>query len=119
MDLALAQLKALSDQNRLRLVYALSHTPEICACQFNELLDVKGATTSNHLAQLAQAGIVEGEKFGRWIYFRLSPTAPKDLLDWTLREFSKSQIAKEDKQKIKQIMMHNPVDLCRTQRGEI
>jgi len=43
-------LKALSDQNRLRVVAALLSEPELCACQIKELLNVTGATVSRHLA---------------------------------------------------------------------
>ena len=57
--------KALSDQNRLRVVAALTNCPELCACQITELLQVSGATGSRHLEILIAAGLVDRRKEGR------------------------------------------------------
>ena len=61
--------KALSDQNRLRVVMALMTYDELCACQITEFLQISGATVSRHLGLLANAGIVSSRKEGRWVIF--------------------------------------------------
>lgn len=71
MKKTVSLLKALSDQNRLRVVAALLSSNELCACQIKELLKVTGATVSRHLALLIQTGIVDSRKDGRWVYYRL------------------------------------------------
>lgn len=71
-DLA-ALLKALADPVRLRLLsmIATSPTGELCACDLPEALGRSQPTTSHHLSQLVQSGLVEREQRGKWAWFRL------------------------------------------------
>jgi len=68
-----AQLKALADPVRLRLVsmIATSATGEICACDLPAILDRSQPTVSHHLSQLVNAGILEREQRGKWAWFRM------------------------------------------------
>ena len=67
------QLKALADPTRIRLVSMLATTPtgELCACDLPEMLGKSQPTTSHHLKQLIDAGLVEREQRGKWAWFRL------------------------------------------------
>lgn len=69
-----AQLKALADPVRLRLVsmMATAATGEVCACDLPAILDKSQPTVSHHLTQLANAGIIEREQRGKWAWFRLN-----------------------------------------------
>jgi ArsR family transcriptional regulator len=71
-DLA-AQLKVLADPVRLRLLsmIATAATGELCACTMPEALDRSQPTTSHHLSQLVQAGLLVREQRGKWAWFRL------------------------------------------------
>jgi ArsR family transcriptional regulator len=71
-DLA-AQLKALADPVRLRLLsmIATSAAGELCACTLPEALDRSQPTTSHHLSQLVHAGLLVREQRGKWAWFRL------------------------------------------------
>ena len=66
-------LKALADPVRLRLLsmIATSPTGELCACVLPEALHKSQPTTSHHLTQLVQAGLVQREQRGKWAWFRL------------------------------------------------
>ena len=68
-----AQLKALADPTRIRLVSLLATAPagELCACDLPETLGKSQPTTSHHLKQLIDAGLVEREQRGKWAWFRL------------------------------------------------
>lgn len=68
-----AQLKALADPTRLRLLsmIATSPTGELCACDLPDALDKSQPTISHHLTQLVQAGMIEREQRGKWAWFRL------------------------------------------------
>lgn len=68
-----AQLKALADPIRLRLLsmIATSPTGELCACTLPEALDRSQPTTSHHLTQLVHAGLLTREQRGKWAWFRL------------------------------------------------
>ena len=63
--------KALSDKNRIRTLFALKQG-ELCACDIIELLRLVPSTVSKHMGILLKAGLVEGRKDGRWMYYSLS-----------------------------------------------
>jgi ArsR family transcriptional regulator len=66
-------MKALADPTRLTMVAALwkARTP-ICICDFVATLELTQPTISHHMARLKEAGLVESEKRGIWIYYRLA-----------------------------------------------
>lgn len=64
----------LADPTRLRLLSLISAAGEACAaCDLVEPLGVSQPTVSHHLKVLRQAGLVENEKRGRWVYYRPVP----------------------------------------------
>lgn len=67
--------KALSDENRVRVLMAL-HAGELCLCQLVELLELAPSTVSKHMSILVQADLVECRKDGRWHYYRLADASP-------------------------------------------
>ena len=67
-----AQLfKALSEEVRLRILGLLCGG-ELCVCDLMAVLDLPQSTISRHLAYLKNAGWVEGERRGGWMYYRLA-----------------------------------------------
>jgi ArsR family transcriptional regulator len=63
--------KALAEPIRLRIL-ALLLDGERCVCDLMAVLDMPQSTVSRHLAYLKNAGWVEGERRGVWMYYRLS-----------------------------------------------
>ena len=64
----------LSDPTRLRLLSLIAAAGEACAaCDLVEPLGVSQPTVSHHLRVLREAGLVESEKRGRWVYYRPVP----------------------------------------------
>lgn len=66
---------ALADRTRLRIVNVIGDG-EICVWIFTEVLQVPQPKVSRHLAYLRRAGIVETNRNGKLIYYRLA--LPKD-----------------------------------------
>lgn len=68
-------LGALADPVRLRIVSMLLAAPEgtSCGCDLEEPLGLAQPTVSHHLKVLREAGLVEGEKRGRWVHYRVVP----------------------------------------------
>lgn len=72
--------QALSDVHRLRALQFIAGDappgagPEdsVCACHVQDHLDLSQPATSYHLKVLRQAGLVESEKRGRWVHYRIS-----------------------------------------------
>jgi ArsR family transcriptional regulator, arsenate/arsenite/antimonite-responsive transcriptional repressor len=65
-------LKALADPTRLTIVASLwkAEAP-ICICDLVAGLQLGQSTISHHMAKLKEAGLVESEKRGIWIHYRL------------------------------------------------
>ncbi|MCX5884206.1 MAG: metalloregulator ArsR/SmtB family transcription factor [Deltaproteobacteria bacterium] len=118
MKNTLSLLKALSDQNRLRVVAALLSTHELCACQIKELLRITGATVSRHMALLIHAGLVDSRKDGRWVYYRLRKDRPnvKTLIPWLKQEIGNAAVVKADRPILDEIGSCELIEMCRKQR---
>ena len=69
--------KALADPVRLRLLsmIASAESGEACACQLTVGFDISGPTISHHLKVLREAGPIEGDRRGTWIFYRVLPPA--------------------------------------------
>ena len=63
-------MKALAHSTRLFIVDELSRG-EKCVCELTELIGADTSTVSKHLSQLKSAGIVEDDKRGLQVYYRL------------------------------------------------
>jgi ArsR family transcriptional regulator, arsenate/arsenite/antimonite-responsive transcriptional repressor len=70
-------LKALADPVRLRLMsMVLSHEGgEACVCDLTPAFDLSQPTISHHLKVLHEAGLLDREKRGTWVYYQAKPQA--------------------------------------------
>ena len=75
MKEALKIFGALSDESRLRMLFALRHG-ELCVCQLIDLMGLSASTVSKHLSILREAGLVDSRKQGRWVYCRMADAPP-------------------------------------------
>ncbi len=66
-------LAALSDPVRLRLFSIVAARGEVCSCQLEEPLGRSQPTVSHHTRVLAEAGLLSGEKRGRWTWWSIDP----------------------------------------------
>ncbi|NMN94984.1 metalloregulator ArsR/SmtB family transcription factor [Antrihabitans stalactiti] len=76
-----AKLKALSDPVRLRLLSAIASTAtqEACVCDISAGIELSQPTISHHLKVLRQAGLIDSERRGTWVYYRVVPDALQQL----------------------------------------
>jgi ArsR family transcriptional regulator len=72
-------LQALGHPTRLAIVRELTGGSEVCACDFTSCCDVSQPTVSHHLRILKEAGVIEAERRGTWIYYRIVPSAADRL----------------------------------------
>jgi ArsR family transcriptional regulator, arsenate/arsenite/antimonite-responsive transcriptional repressor len=65
-------LKALADPVRLRLMSLVASHPggEACVCDLNDAFDLSQPTISHHLKVLHDAGLLDRDKRGVWVYYR-------------------------------------------------
>jgi ArsR family transcriptional regulator len=69
-----ATFKALADPGRLRLLSFIAAQPaaEACVCHLTEPIGLSQPTVSHHLKVLNEAGLLEREKRGTWVYYRIA-----------------------------------------------
>jgi ArsR family transcriptional regulator len=69
--------KALADPVRLRLLNMIAGAEggEACVCELTVGFQLSGPTISHHLKVLREAGLIEGDRRGTWIYYRAVPQA--------------------------------------------
>lgn len=65
-------LRALSHPARLCIVQGLLKGEEICVSDLEKSLQISQPGVSQHLRRLSQSGLVEGERQGQQVFYRLS-----------------------------------------------
>ena len=75
------QFRALSDENRLRIVDLL-RGGERCVCELTDELDLGQSLLSFHLKTLKDAGLVTDRRDGRWAYYALNTGAFAQLQEF-------------------------------------
>jgi ArsR family transcriptional regulator, arsenate/arsenite/antimonite-responsive transcriptional repressor len=104
--------KALADETRLRIVAVLSHG-QLCVCHLEEGLNLSQPKVSRHLAILRSAGLVEDERVGTWVYYRLirqQDAACERQLRGLVGTFSKREVLRKD---LKRLVKARGPESCR------
>ena len=70
---------ALSDPARLRMLSLIASQDEVCSCALEEPLGKSQPTISHHTRILVEAGLITGEKRGRWMWWHVVPERLKDV----------------------------------------
>ncbi|MBB4911222.1 ArsR/SmtB family transcription factor [Actinophytocola algeriensis] len=73
--------KALGDPVRLRLLSMIASRSggEVCVCELTPAFDLSQPTISHHLKLLRQAGLIDCERRGTWVYYWVLPEATDKL----------------------------------------
>ncbi|ASW57795.1 transcriptional regulator [Plantactinospora sp. KBS50] len=78
--------KALGDPVRLRLLSLIASRAggEVCVCDLTDAFTLTGPTISHHLRVLREAGLIDCQRRGTWVYYWIVPArlaALSQLLD--------------------------------------
>ena len=65
-------LSAAGNATRLRMLYVLWHTSELCVGDLAKLFQITHPAVSNHLKKLRQASLVESRREAQRIYYSIS-----------------------------------------------
>lgn len=100
--------RALSDENRVRILMALRGR-KLCVCQITAFLDLAPSTTSKHLSILRQARLIESRKNGRWVYYQLAESARtsqavREALVWMRQNLERDAVLLEDEARMAAIL---------------
>ena len=66
-------LSALGDPVRLRLLSLVASRDEVCSCDLEAPLGKSQPTISHHTRVLAEAGLIVGERRGKWMWWHVVP----------------------------------------------
>ncbi|MCI1859698.1 MAG: metalloregulator ArsR/SmtB family transcription factor [Sporolactobacillus sp.] len=72
--------KALADENRLKVIYALCQDKELCVCDVANIIGSSVATASHHLRTLRKQGLVKYRKNGKMAFYSLDDDHIKRLI---------------------------------------
>lgn len=75
--------KAIADPARLQLLNFIAAQPdgEACVCHLTKPLALSQPTVSHHLRVLFEAGLLERERRGTWVFYRIVPARLTELRD--------------------------------------
>lgn len=70
-----AALQVLADPARLRLLSLIAscRNSEACGCDLTSPIGLSQPTVSHHLKVLHDAGLLDRERRGKWVYYRVRP----------------------------------------------
>jgi ArsR family transcriptional regulator len=89
MDNILKSIKAVSEEIRMRVLLLLVDR-EACVCELMEVFDMAQSKLSHHLITLHKAGLLQGEKRGKWHYYRVNTADLSKKNSEVLRLLSRS-----------------------------
>jgi ArsR family transcriptional regulator len=72
-DSLAAGFAALADPVRLRLLSLIADAGTVCSCDLTAPLGKAQPTVSHHTKVLTEAGLITGEKKGRWVWWQVVP----------------------------------------------
>lgn len=83
LDVMVDIFKAMGDDTRFKLIYALWHG-ELCVCDLAQVVDMTVAAVSYHLRYLRNLRLVRCDKRGKFVYYRLDDDHIADLVSIAL-----------------------------------
>ncbi len=72
--------KALADETRLKIAYALTIEEELCVCDVSEIIGSSTATASHHLRFLRDLSLAKSRRKGKQIFYSLADHHVNELV---------------------------------------
>ena len=72
--------KALADETRLKIAYALTLESEMCVCDVAAVIGSSNATASHHLRYLREHSLAKSQRKGKMVYYTLADSHICDLV---------------------------------------
>ena len=107
--------KLLSDPTRLRCGMLLHAEASLCVCELTEALNLSQPKISRHLAMLREGGLVQDERRGQWVHYRLHPDLPEwavEVLGAASRSDAGAAVLAEDERRLAEMATRPSFDRC-------
>lgn len=102
-------LKALADENRMRILNLLM-TAELCVCEIETILQLTQSNASRHLNKLKTSDLIVSSKDGQWVHYHVSETFKNNcpgLIKDIQTYFHNTDIFKDDLQRYEKYHLNN------------
>jgi len=73
--------KALADDTRVKIAFALGEEEELCVCDVANIVGCTNATASHHLRLLRNLGLAKYRKEGKLVFYSLDDDHVKQLIN--------------------------------------
>lgn len=73
--------KLLSDENRFKILHALTYEEQLCVCDIANIIGATIANTSHHLQSLKKSGVIDSKKEGKLVYYFQTDSRIKELIN--------------------------------------
>lgn len=112
LDESVRMAKALAHPTRLRIL-AMLGDDELCVCQLTAALGLAASTVSAHLAELRNARLLEEDKEGRWVHYRVATegSGAKVARRW-LELYAEDRQVTQDAELVGRIRNYSKEELC-------
>lgn len=113
------QLKALSDENRMRILNLLL-VDELCVCEIETLLNMSQSNASRHLTKLRQAHIIISDKDAQWVHYKVNSAFYEkndDLFSYLKKHLKEELVYVEDMKRYQKYKANNLS--CKDIKGDI
>ena len=102
--------KAFSDEARVRILYLMFRTEEICVSDLELILDYTQTKTSRHLTYLRNLRLVKYKKVDQWIYYSLNE-AYMDIITQAFVFFEKDPVLQKDIEEYRTLYSNNELSV--------
>ena len=106
-------LKALSDENRLRIICLLFKKSGLCVCDIQKIIGLSQPTISFNLKKLEEAEILEYSKSGLWVYYSINKNLETNLLNIINLLINKLKDDKKIKEDLKKAEKVSRLEICK------
>jgi ArsR family transcriptional regulator len=114
MEKIIKILKAISDNNRLRITCLIFHRSGLCVCEITEIIGLSQSTISTHLKKLQDAGLITYSKNGLWINYYINKDLEKIFLNFLstlMIQLKNDKMIKEDLKKAEKV---SRLEICKS-----
>jgi len=106
-------LKALSDENRIRIICLLNTKKDTCVCELREVIGLSQPTVSSHLKVLENAGLISYRKEGQWVNYYINQNLDVNTLNIINNTIDCLKNDKKIKEDCKKIFSSNRAEICK------
>jgi len=106
-------LKALSDENRIRIICLLKTKKDSCVCELREVIGLSQPTVSSHLKILENAGLISYRKEGQWVNYYINKNLDANTLNIINSTIDCLKNDKKIKEDCKKIFLTNRAEICK------